>query len=86
MNDGATKQIPAEFSRLYAQAAPEDQLALGVWMRDILLRCKVGSVNTERARRKRLSLSRVERTVEGPWESSHNDSGVSQALEFLARR
>ena len=43
--DGATNQLVAKFSRLYAQAAPEDQFALRVWMRDILLGRKVGSVN-----------------------------------------
>ena len=35
--DGATNQLVAKFSRLYAEAAPEDQLALRVWMRDIIL-------------------------------------------------
>jgi hypothetical protein len=35
--DGATNQLVAKISRLYAQAAPEDQLALRVWMRDIIL-------------------------------------------------
>ena len=30
-------QLVAKFSRLYAEAAPEDQFALRVWMRDIIL-------------------------------------------------
>jgi hypothetical protein len=33
----ATSQLVAKVSRLYAEAAPEDQLALRVWMRDIIL-------------------------------------------------
>jgi hypothetical protein len=45
-------RLVAKFSRLYAQAAPEDQLALRVWMRDILLGRKVGSANMVHARRK----------------------------------
>jgi hypothetical protein len=49
--DGATNQLVAKISRLYAQAAPEDQLALRVWMRDIILGRKIGSANTVRARR-----------------------------------
>ena len=49
--NGATNQLVAKFSRLYAQAAPEDQLALRVWMRDIILGRKVGTANTVRARR-----------------------------------
>jgi hypothetical protein len=43
--DGATNQLVAKFSRLYSEAAPEDQLALRVWMRDIILGRKEGSVN-----------------------------------------
>jgi hypothetical protein len=39
------------FSRAYAEATPEDQFALRVWMRDIILGRKVGSANTVRARR-----------------------------------
>jgi hypothetical protein len=48
---GATNQLVAKFSCLYAQAAPEDQFALRVWMRDIILGRKVGSANPVRARR-----------------------------------
>ena len=48
--DGANRLV-AKFSRLYAQAAAEDQLALRVWMRDIILGRKVGRTNTVRARR-----------------------------------
>jgi hypothetical protein len=44
-------QLAAEFSRLYAEAAPEDQFALRVWMRDIILGRKVGSANMVHARR-----------------------------------
>ena len=50
--DGATNQLVAKVSRLYAEAAPEDQLALRVWMRDIVLGRKVGSVNPALAKRK----------------------------------
>jgi hypothetical protein len=49
--DGATNQLVAKFSRLYAEAAPNDQLALRVWMRDIMLGRKVGTTNTVVARR-----------------------------------
>jgi hypothetical protein len=49
---GVTNQLVAKFSRLYAQAAPEDQLALRVWMRDIILGRKVGSASTVLARRR----------------------------------
>jgi hypothetical protein len=33
----AANRLVAKFSPLYAEAAPEDQLALRVWMRDIIL-------------------------------------------------
>ena len=49
--DGATTQLVAKFSRLYAQAALEDQLVLRVWMRDIILGRGVGSASAVRARR-----------------------------------
>ena len=39
--DGANRLV-AKFSRVYARAAPEDQFALRVWMRDIILGRKVG--------------------------------------------
>jgi hypothetical protein len=48
--DGANRLV-AKFSRLYAEAAPEDQFAIRVWMRDIILGRKVGSVNMVHARR-----------------------------------
>ena len=48
--DGANRVV-AKFSRLYAQAAPEDQFALRVWMRDIILGRKLGSANMLHARR-----------------------------------
>jgi hypothetical protein len=66
--DGATNQLVAKFSRLYAQAAPEDQLALRVWMRDIILGRKVGSANTVRARRseKRMIKACERRILEFP--------------------
>ena len=40
-----------KFSRLYAEADPEDQFALRVWMRDIILSRKERSVNMFHARR-----------------------------------
>jgi hypothetical protein len=49
--DRATNQLVAKFSRLYAEAAPNDQLALRVWMREIILGRKVGTTNTVVARR-----------------------------------
>ena len=66
--DGATNQLVAKFSRLYAQAAPEDQLALRVWMRDIILGRKVGNANTVRARRaeKRMVEACERRILEFP--------------------
>ena len=66
--DGATNQLVAKFSRLYAQAAPEDQFALRVWMRDIILGRKEGSVNTVRARRneKRMVEACERRILEFP--------------------
>jgi hypothetical protein len=47
---GANRLV-AKVSRLYAEAAPDDQFALRVWMRDIILGRKVGSVNMVHARR-----------------------------------
>ena len=44
-------RLVAKVSRLYAEAAPEDQFALRVWVRDIIPGRKVGSANTVRARR-----------------------------------
>jgi hypothetical protein len=49
--DGATNQLVAGFSRLYAEAGPEAQFALRVWMRDIILGRKERSVNMPQARR-----------------------------------
>jgi hypothetical protein len=45
----ATSQLVAKFSRLYSQASPDDQVALRVWIRDIIR--KVGSANMVHARR-----------------------------------
>jgi hypothetical protein len=45
------KQLVAKFSRLYAEASPDDQFALPVWMRNIILGRKKGSVNMLQARR-----------------------------------
>jgi hypothetical protein len=61
-------QLVAKFSRLYAEAAPEDQLALRVWMRDIILGRKVGSVNMLHARRseKRMIEACERRILEFP--------------------
>ena len=44
-------QLVAKVSRLYAEATPDDQFALRVWMRDILLGRKAGSVTMAHARR-----------------------------------
>jgi hypothetical protein len=65
--DGATNQLVAKFSRLYANATQEDQFALRAWMRDILGR-KVGSANTVRARRieKRIVEACERRILEFP--------------------
>ncbi len=40
--DGATNQLVAMFARIYAEASPDDQLALRAWMRDIILGRKGG--------------------------------------------
>ena len=65
---GATNQLVAKFSRLYPQAASEDQLALRVWMRDIILGRKEGSVNMRQARRgeKRMVEACERRILEFP--------------------
>ena len=66
--DGATNQLVAKFSRLYAEAAPKDQFALRVWMRDIILGRKVGSANMVHARRseKRMIEACERRILEFP--------------------
>ena len=66
--DGATNQLVAKFSRLYAEAIPDDQLALRVWMRDIILGRKVGSASTARAGRaeKRMVEACERRILEFP--------------------
>ena len=66
--DGATNQLVARFSRLYAEAGPEDQFALRVWMRDIILGRKEGSVNMRQARRneKRMVEACERRMLEFP--------------------
>ena len=66
--DGATNQLVAKFSRLHAQTAPQDQLALRVWMRDIILGRKVGSANMVHARRseKRMVEACERRILEFP--------------------
>ena len=68
--DGAANALVATVSRLYAGAAPEDQLALRVWMRDIILGRKVGSTNAVRARRgeKRMVEACERRILEFPLE------------------
>ena len=65
--DGAANKLVAKFWG-YAQAAPEDQLALRVWMRDIILGRKVGTTNTVVARRheKRMVEACERRTLEFP--------------------
>jgi hypothetical protein len=64
---GANRLV-ANVSRLYAEAAPDDQFALRAWMRDIILRRKVGSANTVRARRneKRMVEACERRILEFP--------------------
>jgi hypothetical protein len=47
--DFRQNELVAKVSKLYAQAAPEDQLALRVWMRDILLGRIVGTRNLAHA-------------------------------------
>jgi hypothetical protein len=66
--DGATNQLVAKVSRLYAEAAPEDQLALRVWMRDIILGRKKGRVSMLHARRieKRMVEACERRILEFP--------------------
>ena len=65
--DGANRLV-AKFSRLYAEASPDDQLALRVWMRDIILGRKLGSVNMLHARRaeKRMVKACERRILEFP--------------------
>jgi hypothetical protein len=65
--DGANPLV-AKFSRLYAEAAAEDQFALRVWMRDIILGRKAGSVNMVHARRseKRMVEACERRILEFP--------------------
>jgi hypothetical protein len=66
--NGTTNQLVAECSRLYAEACEEDQLALRVWMRDIILGRKLGRVNLFRASRgeKRMIEARERRILEFP--------------------
>jgi hypothetical protein len=66
--NGATNQLVSKFSRLYAEAAPEDQLALRVWMRDIILGRRVGSANMVHAGRseKRMVEACERRILEFP--------------------
>jgi hypothetical protein len=61
-------QLVAKFSRLYAEADPEDQFVLRVWMRDIILSRKEGSVNMLHARRseKRMIEACERRILEFP--------------------
>jgi ATP-dependent DNA ligase len=66
--DGATNQLVAKFAGVYAEASPDDQFALRVWMRDILLGRKAGSVNMVHARRseKRMVEACERRILEFP--------------------
>jgi hypothetical protein len=66
--DGETNKLVAKFSRLYAEAALDDQFALRVWMRDIILGRKAGSVNMTHARRaeKRMVEACERRILEFP--------------------
>jgi hypothetical protein len=49
--DFRQNELVAKVSKLYAEAAPEDQLALRVWMRDILLGRTAGTRNLAHASR-----------------------------------
>ena len=66
--DSGANQLVAKVSRLYAEAIPDDQLALRVWMRDIILGRKVGSASTARAGRaeKRMVEACERRILEFP--------------------
>lgn len=68
--DEATNQLVAKVSRLYAEATPDDQLALRVWMRDIILGRRVGKTNVVLARRneKRMIEACERRILEFPLE------------------
>ena len=65
---GGENQLVAKVSRFYAEATPDDQLALRVWMRDIILGRKVGSASTARAGRaeKRMVEACERRILEFP--------------------
>ena len=49
--DEAMNALIAEVSHLYAKASAEDQLALRVWMRDVILGRRTGKTNVVRSRR-----------------------------------
>ena len=49
--DFRQSELVAKISKLYAQAAPDDQLALRVWMRDVLLGRTAGTRNLAHASR-----------------------------------
>jgi hypothetical protein len=68
-------QLVAKFSRLYAEADPEDQFALRVWMRDIILGRKEGRVNMLHARRseKRMIEACERRILEFPLDMDARD-------------
>jgi hypothetical protein len=61
-------QLVAKFSRLYAEADPEDQFALRIWMRDIILGRNERRVNIFHARRieKRMVEACERRILEFP--------------------
>src|SRR5262245_11108345 len=65
--DFVQSKLVAKVSQLYAQARPEDQLALRVWMRDTLLGRHVGTRNLAHA-------SRLEK--------SHRQACERRILEF----
>ena len=79
--DGTPNQLVAKCSRLYAEATPEDQLALRVWMRDIILGRKAGRVNLFLASRgeKRMIEARERRILEFP--SSMDAREVAKELK-----
>jgi hypothetical protein len=66
--DRETNQLVARVSRLYAEASAQDQLALRVWMRDVILGRKTGKTSVVRSRRmeKRATEACERRIMEFP--------------------
>jgi hypothetical protein len=68
----AKKSIVDTFSRAYAEASPEEQAALRVWMRDIILPRKEGRNDLAKSRRseKDTIAARDRRILEFPLSTS----------------